>query len=121
MSPKPASTLPECAQSETCGAEFAVLKTELGNLDRRLTEGLASVERRFDERFASLESYLRVDYGKTLELRIGSLEHDVAGLKKFRDDIMKKLFMAMGAFAVLMFILEAVIIPIAIKAIVMKP
>ncbi len=99
-------------------AMVAVINTKIENLEQRMDERFSTMERRFDERVDGLEAYLKHDFARTLELRLGNAEEDIRGLKKFRDETLKRLFMAMGGFAVLLFLLEVIVIPIVLKTII---
>jgi hypothetical protein len=84
-----------------CAATFATIETELKNMTSRMEE---------------LKTYIKDEFAKMVQKqfdeqakRFEEQSRRIAALEKFRDDIVKKIAYAMGAFAVIFFILQIII------------
>jgi hypothetical protein len=95
----------ECADPRVA-AQIATLMTKVDALE---------------ENVDSLKVYLKEEYNRMVfkqledqEKRMHALELRIGALETFRDKIMRKIYMVMGGFTVLMFLLQ-VAVQVALK------
>ena len=100
MPPRKKTSAGDCPDP-ACAATFATIETNLENMTSKMEE---------------LKTYIKDEFAKMIQKqfdeqakRFEEQSRRIAALEKFRDDIVKKIAYAMGAFAVIFFILQIVI------------
>lgn len=100
MPPRKKPSAGDCPDP-ACAATIATLETKL--------EGVAS-------KMEELKTYIKDEFAKMIQKqfdeqaeRFKEQSARIAALEKFRDEIVKKIAYAMGAFAVLFFVLQIII------------
>lgn len=95
-------TNPKCIPNPECAAAFAAIAEQYKFLKERMENHEQSLTRGME----SIRTYLKEEYNKAVETRINTLETTVETLKKRLDKVNKKILLATGALAAILFFID---------------